>query len=100
MPLSIAEAMGCGKPVVSTDVGDISWMVCEDNRRLVVPGDSDPCYTDALRELVRDEDLRRSLGEQNRARTVELFDRQMMIDNYRELFRRLVKQPRAPAASL
>lgn len=39
MPMSILEAMSYGLPVISTDVGSISFVVEEDNGFIIKPGD-------------------------------------------------------------
>ena len=38
IPESIAEAMGCGTPVIATDVGEAAWLIGDD-RAIVPPGD-------------------------------------------------------------
>lgn len=63
LPLALIEAMSYGLPIVATTVGGIPEIV-EDGVTglLVAPGDA-AALTDRLARLVRDEGLRRRLGE-------------------------------------
>lgn len=88
MPLTVAEAMACGRPVVGTDVGDVRAMVSEENRRFVVRRDVAELAA-ALSAVVADAGLRSRLGECNRARALAEFRVDAMVDAYRELFQRL-----------
>jgi glycosyltransferase involved in cell wall biosynthesis len=94
MPLSLMEAMGCGRAVVSTDVGDAKEMLPEANRPFVTALCDDAAYARALDLLLSDAPLRASLGAENRARALERFGRDRMVADYYRLFGRL-----APGAS-
>ncbi len=83
MPLSVAEAMAAGKSVVSTDVGDVKDMVCDEARRFVVPIAGETLYAASLRTLLVDVDLRTRIGATHRDRAVDRFDHQTMIDRWR-----------------
>jgi glycosyltransferase involved in cell wall biosynthesis len=97
MPLSVAEAMACGKPVLSTDVGDVRRMVCAENRPFVI---SDPrAYAAVLRRLLEDAPLRARLGAANRVRAVERYDRAGMIEAYRSFLGEFMGLPRGGAAA-
>lgn len=85
MPLSILEAMSARLPVAATDVGDIRNMVAEENLPFVVPPE-DAALADALRRLLADAALRRSVGAANRAKAEREFDEQAMVEAYRHLF--------------
>jgi len=89
MPLSLLEAMACAKPVVSTDVGDVKWMVSAANAGAVVPVDDLEAYIRALGALLEGPALRRELGSANRTRAEQTFGMQRMIEAYRDLFARL-----------
>ncbi|WP_331730741.1 glycosyltransferase family 4 protein (plasmid) [Kitasatospora sp. NBC_00070] len=74
----LAEAMACGRPVVTTPVGGIPSLVTHrGNGLLVPPGDVD-ALASALGELLRDDVLARRLGQVGHARvTADLsWDRQ------------------------
>ena len=89
-PNVIGEAMACGVPCVSTDVGDVPWMVGQTGR--VVP----PRNPEALAEaweavLALDLDERRRLGEQARNRVKEQFSLQKMVAAYEKLYEDIVE---------
>ena len=83
MPLSVLEAMAAGLPVVATDVGDVRLMVAAENRRLVVPRDTD-AMADALGRAVIMAKAG-TTGAANRARAVAEFDQAAMFASYRAL---------------
>lgn len=92
MPLSVVEAMGCARPVLSPDVGDIREMVAEPNRGLIVPDDDEAAYRDALRRLLTESDLRAKLGGANRARAEERYAKSVMVEAYRSLYERTIAE--------
>jgi glycosyltransferase involved in cell wall biosynthesis len=72
-PLKIFEYMACGKPVVTTDVGNLRRIIDRHNCGLVVqPGDID-AMSEALMKLVRDPDLAKALGENGRKAAVAYY---------------------------
>jgi glycosyltransferase involved in cell wall biosynthesis len=88
MPIAVLEAMGTALPVAGTDVGDVRQMVCEDNRRFIVPPDNPAALSAALGTLIADAALRARLGEQNRRRCEEEFDLSMMVQRHKALYDR------------
>ncbi|QLK24883.1 glycosyltransferase family 4 protein [Natrinema zhouii] len=70
--LPAGEALACGVPVVATTGGGLPEVV-GDAGVLVEPGDSDSLAA-AVRDLLADDERRRTLGERGRARIVEEFD--------------------------
>lgn len=88
--LAALEAMACGKPVVASRVGGIPEII-EDgqNGLLVQPGDPD-ALCDAISRVLKDEDLRRSLGENARL-TAERFTTETMVAGYEHEFRALLE---------
>ncbi|MDP2431398.1 MAG: glycosyltransferase family 4 protein [Pseudomonadota bacterium] len=61
MPNSVLEALACGLPVVSTDVGGVPFLVRhEETALLVSPGDADAMAT-AMARLIGDDALRQRL---------------------------------------
>lgn len=73
MPLSILEAMASGKPVVATNVGDVSLLVDDGRTGFVVNAQSRDDLGDALATLLVDADLREKMGSAGRQRAVDEF---------------------------
>lgn len=81
-PISVVEAMAAGLAVVSPDVGDVAAMLPEANAPFVTPPGDEAALALALARLGGDGDLRRRLGEANRARALAEYDEPAMIAAY------------------
>jgi glycosyltransferase involved in cell wall biosynthesis len=53
MPISILEALACGVPVVSTDVGGVPYLVTHNKTALLVPPGNDQAMAEAVLSLLR-----------------------------------------------
>jgi glycosyltransferase involved in cell wall biosynthesis len=78
--------MGCGLPVVCTDVGDMNFMLGNPGAETVTPADDVEAYAAALRRVYSDAELRRRLGDANRRRCVESYSVETMVNEYRQLY--------------
>jgi len=98
---TLPQAMLCGKPVVSFDVDGAREVVNENTGRLIEP----PCsgrlrpdeknvgqLTKACAELIRDENLRKKLGEQGRESVKKKFAPETMVDTIEGVYQKLLKQ--------
>ncbi|WP_262694842.1 glycosyltransferase family 4 protein [Kordiimonas aquimaris] len=85
MPISVLEAMAAGKPVVSTDVGDVRAMVAQDNAELVSGVDAG-ILAENIAALLNDAPRRLSLGNANQTLTRERYSLESMIQAYDDLF--------------
>ena len=86
MPLVVLEAMDAGLPVASTAVGDVKYMVCEENGPYIVQGSAQELGA-AMGALVADETMRRTIGVANQRRLRQDYAAQDMVAAYRALFR-------------
>jgi len=89
-PLSIIEAMLAGRAVVATDVGSDGEAVVDGETGYLVAPDDVGALTVALELLVADAALRERLGAAGRARALERFTAQAMVDAYVRLYREVV----------
>lgn len=62
MPNSILEALACGVPVVSTNVGGVPFTVDDGKTALLVPAGDAEAMAEAMLRLIRDESLARELS--------------------------------------
>lgn len=84
--LSVAEAMACGLPVVASDCSSIPELFEDGKGGFLCPvGDVD-AFAEKINLLAESPELRRRMGEYNRARVEEMFRLDRMILQYKELF--------------
>ncbi|MBV9009521.1 MAG: glycosyltransferase family 4 protein [Verrucomicrobia bacterium] len=89
-PTVIAEAMACGKPVVSTTVAGIPELVVNgETGFLVHPGDVS-ALADAIRHLASDEDGRLRFGRAGRLRIEQNFTIEKTIEPLLEQFQKVL----------
>jgi glycosyltransferase involved in cell wall biosynthesis len=86
LPVSVLEAMAAALPVVASSVGGLDELVVQGETGLLVrPGDADELGA-ALRRLVDDPDLRRTMGLAGRSRAEKLFDLPLFHSAHVELY--------------
>ena len=80
-PLVLPQAMSCARPVVASRIGGIPEVIGDSGEYgvLIPPGDVGG-LTDAMRLLLRDEDLRRRLGEAARERVLAEYTIERMTE--------------------
>jgi glycosyltransferase involved in cell wall biosynthesis len=85
-PNVIGEAMSCGVPCVTTDVGECAEVVGDTGR--VVPKQNPQRLAEAVVELLTlPHDVRVALGQAARHRIVERYDIEKIVARYRRLWR-------------
>lgn len=85
LPYPVIEAMMCGRPTVSTDVGAVREAVGDAG--VVVPPGDPVAFAAACVEVLGDPVRRRELGAAARDRALRLFTVDTMLRAYRHLYR-------------
>ncbi len=91
------EAMAYGRPVVATAVGGLVDAVEDGVTGFVVPPGDISALRGGIVRLLRDQDLRRSLGENGRRRAVRLFSAATACRGTLELYDHVVQEGDAGA---
>ena len=86
--LVLIEGSQYGLPLVSTNVGSVSDVVIDHSTGYLT--ESTPqSLADAIEKLVRDEQLRKMMGDAGKARATQYFSLERMIKDHSELYRSL-----------
>ncbi len=75
----IGEAMACGLPVITSDVGDSAWLV-DDTKRVFPAGDHALLAKHMRQMLAMTQEERRTLGQKNRQRIGQNFTIAKMVE--------------------
>lgn len=78
-PYTVLEAQASGKPVVGTSAGGSKEYIANNETGLVVPPRNSAALADAIVSLAQDEALRIKMGEASRRRSLEHFDRELIV---------------------
>ena len=85
------EAMAAGKPVISTDLGTgVGWVNRHSETGFVVPPRDPVALREAMRRLLTDSHLQRSMGEAAMRRVRSAFTVEKMIDDTLALYREVM----------
>ncbi|MFF3290823.1 DUF3492 domain-containing protein [Streptomyces sp. NPDC003023] len=87
-PVSLIEAMFCGRATVSTDVGAVVEVI--GGTGLVVPPRNPRALADACVSLLRDHARRERLGAAARARALELFTVEQNLTTFGDIYLELI----------
>ena len=79
------EAMACGRPVVASDIGGLSFVVTHKETGLHVPHGDPAALAAALSRLLNDEQLRIRLGRNGRERFEQRFTWEAIVPEYTRL---------------
>lgn len=88
-PFSIIEAMACGKPIVSTDVGGVKEAL--EGCGLLVKSRHPKEFSDALVSILTNTDLRLSLSKNALERARVIFSRDAIVKKYDDEYEQLLK---------
>ena len=88
-PNALSEAMACGLPCIGSRVGGMPEILNQGQAGILFDSDDENALTDALKSLIGDPALRQRLGQAALKRTCEKYSMDVMLDNYRSLYRRL-----------
>jgi len=100
LPLSVVEAMACGKPVVSSAVGGIPEIVVDGEDGFLVKGRDPQQFAERCRALMRDARLRSKMGERAAASAHTRLSAATMAQAYRRLYEKSgAGRPRGAADS-
>jgi glycosyltransferase involved in cell wall biosynthesis len=91
-PNVIGEAMACGVPTVTTDVGDCAVIIGDQNR-VVPPSNPRILAEKALQVLALDPAERANMGRLDRARVIALYSIDAVASTYVTLWRQIAGMP-------
>lgn len=81
-----AEAMACGRPVVATDCSSLPELIDDGKGGFLCPLGNVDAFAGKINLLAENSQLRREMGDYNRAKVEKLFTLDRMISQYRDLF--------------
>ncbi len=84
--LCVAEAMACGKPVVTTSGSSLPELIEQDKGGILCHIDDIKDFSNSIRYLAEDENLRIKMGKFNRQRVIDRFSLDKMASNYKRLY--------------
>jgi glycosyltransferase involved in cell wall biosynthesis len=92
---TVLEAMSCAKPIIVTDAGGLSHMVHDRGGKKVPVGDA-ASLAIALRDLLLNPSLRRSMGRYNRRLAETTMTWAAVTERLEEIYRVTIEKNRSP----
>lgn len=86
----VAEAMACGKPVVTTNYASMPELLEDERGGFLCPMDDVNSFAAKIRLLAADPELRARMGAYNRAKVEQCFSLDQWAANYLQLYQELL----------
>lgn len=91
LPVALLEAMVYGKAIVTTPVGGIPDAITHGEHGLLTPARQPPVLAAAIARLLRDPELRRSVGSAARQRALQRYIATAVIANLADVYREVAE---------
>ena len=91
VPKVLLEAAACGRPIVTTDVPGCREVVIEGENGLLVPARQSRPLAEALRQLIIQPELRRSMGSKGRAMAEAEFSIEQVVERHMSIYQRALE---------
>ncbi|MDX6486244.1 MAG: hypothetical protein QOF43_1397 [Gaiellaceae bacterium] len=98
-PVSVIEALAAGRPAVATNVGGVPDVIRDGVDGFLVEVGDTAGLAMRLSELARDPGLRAQMGAEGRARMLERYAVERLVDDVDELYRSLLAGSASPSES-
>ena len=92
LPISVLEAMAACKPVIATAIGGIPEVVVDGQTGLLVPPGDPAALAKAIRSVLADPTLARSLATTGRARLLKEFSAEVMVQRTTQIYDELLSR--------
>jgi glycosyltransferase involved in cell wall biosynthesis len=99
LPKTLLEAASCGLPIVTTDVPGCREAVADGENGILVPARSVEPLAAALRTLIENPDLRRTMGKRGRQRVIENYSLNAVITATLSIYDELSAAAPAPVST-
>ncbi|MDR1322934.1 MAG: glycosyltransferase family 4 protein [Candidatus Margulisbacteria bacterium] len=86
-PVTLIEAMACGKPVVSTNVGGVADIIDNNRTGYLAPQDQPEVFAQKLLRLCRSKTLRKNIGRHARKKILKLYDVKRLVEDIDHLYK-------------
>ena len=90
--LAVLEAMACGLPVVASNCSSLPEQIEDGKGGFLCPVGDVKAFAEKINLLAESPDLRREMGEYNRAKVQKMFTLEKMASEYQELFQEVLMQ--------
>jgi glycosyltransferase involved in cell wall biosynthesis len=92
LSLAVLEAMACGLPVLASNCSSLPEQIDQGKGGFLCPVGDVNAFAEKINLLAESIDLRREMGEYNRAKVEEMFTIEKMAAGYRELFEEVLSK--------
>jgi glycosyltransferase involved in cell wall biosynthesis len=92
LSISLLEAMGAGKPIITTTIGSNTEVLSNRENALLIPPKDTEALAKAIIELAQNPDLLQHLATKAQALFESTYSEEKMLQKYKEAYLKLLKQ--------